>query len=88
MAASTGPILAAGGIVIFNQVIVEGRPVHQQNRVVVATLLAAGGLYLWEQAMPRTAVAVAWLALLSTLIVRVDPATPSPIESFDRWYRE
>lgn len=88
MSASTGPILAAGGIVIFNNVVALGQPVNQQNRVIVGGLLAAGGLYLWEQAMPRTAVAVAWLALLATLIVRVNPATPAPIETFDAWYRK
>lgn len=88
MSATTGPILAAGGIVIFNNVVALSQPIRQQNRVVVGTLLAGAGLYLWEQGMPRTAVAVAWLALLATLIVRVDPATPAPIETFDAWYRK
>jgi hypothetical protein len=86
VSASTGPILAAGGIVAFNAVVVVGREPVSQTPVAVATLLAAAGLSLWERAMPRTATAVAWLALAATLLVRVDPATPSPIESFATWY--
>lgn len=88
MSATTGPILTAGGIVIFNAVVIHERNPRSQTPVLVATLIAAGALNLWERAMPRTATAFAWLALLSTLLVRADPATPSPIESFDRWYRE
>ncbi len=88
MSATTGPILAAGGVVIFNAVIVHGQTTQSQTPVFVATLIAAGALNLFERAMPRTATAVAWLAFLSTLIVRAHPATPSPIESFDQWYRE
>lgn len=86
MSASTGPILAAGGIVIFNAVIVNMKVPQSQTPVAVATLLAAAGLSLFERAMPRTAVALAWLALAGTLLVRVDPSTPSPIESFGAWY--
>ena len=86
MSASTGPMLAAGGVVIFNAVVVNEQTPISQMPVVVATLLAAAGLSLWERAMPRTATAVAWLALIGTLFVRVNPATPSPIESFGAWY--
>jgi hypothetical protein len=88
VSATTGPILAAGGVVVFNAVIVHGQTPNSQTPVFVATLIAAGALNLFERAMPRTATAVAWLAFLSTLIVRAHPATPSPIESFDQWYRE
>ena len=86
MSESTGPILAAGGIVIFNAVVVNTKTPSSQTPVFVAALISAAGLSLWERAMPRTAVAVAWLALLATLIVRVDPQTPSPLESFGAWY--
>jgi hypothetical protein len=85
VAASTGPILAAGGIVIFNAVIVHAEPPASQNRVVVATLIAAGGLALLEAGFPSTAVAIAWTALIATLIVRAEPNTPSPVESFQKW---
>lgn len=86
MAASTGPILAAGGITMFNAIVVHDRSILQERRAIVGALIAAGGLALWEKAMPRTAVALSWLVLLSVLLVRVDPTTPSPIESFQTWY--
>lgn len=88
MAASTGPVLAAGGLVIFNAVIVHGKTPASQTRVMVASFIAAGGLALWERAMPRTAVAVSWLILLSTILVRTTPDVPAPIESFQQWYTQ
>ncbi len=86
MAATTGPILAAGAVTMFNAIIVHDRTVMQEKKAIVGALIAAGGLALWEKAMPRTATAVSWLVLLSVLLVRVDPTTPSPIESFQTWY--
>jgi hypothetical protein len=86
VSASTGPILAAAGIVAFNAVVVHEKTPMSQTPVFVAAALAAGGLSLWERAMPATATAVAWLALLGVLLVRVDPVTPSPVESFSLWY--
>lgn len=88
MSASTGPILAAGSIVVFNNVIVQGRKPIDQGRVVVGTLIAAGGLTLVERALPQTAVAVAWLTLVAVLLVRVDPRVPSPVEAFQTWYQK
>ena len=84
MAGSLGPILAAGAIVYGNAVIVNGQPAYgpDQSRIIVATLVSAAGLSLMERAMPATATALAWLALASVLLVRVDPKTPSPLESF------
>ncbi len=87
MAASTGPVIAAGGVVVFNAVIIQQKPLLSQQRIIIGAVIAAMGLSLWENAMPRTAVAMSWLILASTLLVRVDPATPSPIESFQQWYR-
>ena len=86
MAASTGPILA-GAIVAGNAIIVQGREPLSQTRVIVGALIAAAGLALAERAFPRTAVALSWVSLLTVLLVRVDPVTPSPVESFDTWYR-
>lgn len=83
MAGSTGPILAAGSIVIFNAVVVNRVQPVTQTRVAVATLITAAGLALAEKAVPRAAVALSWLILASTLLVRVDPKTPSPIESLN-----
>lgn len=88
MSASTGPIVAAGAITVFNAVIVNERPLPTQARVIVGTAIAAGGLFLLETAVPRAAVAVSWLALAAVLLVRVDPATPSPAESFAAWWNK
>ena len=85
MAASTGPIVVAGALVVGNAVVVHNQPPVSMTSVAVGTLIAAGGLALWEQAMPRTATAIAWLALLSVILVRVRPDVPAPIESFQQW---
>jgi hypothetical protein len=84
---SLGPILAAGGIVYGNAVLVNKQPAYNQAQaqIIVATLVSAAGLSLMEKAMPATATALAWLALASVLLVRVDPKTPSPLESFAAW---
>jgi hypothetical protein len=87
MAASTGPMLAAGAIVIGHAVIVLDKDPRTQTRVVVATLIGAGGLALLESGLPQVAVGLAWLILIGVLLVPVDPTTPAPLESFDRWYR-
>jgi len=86
MGESTGPILAAGGVVAFNAIIVNGQPPIAQTRTMVGTLIAAAGLSLLEKPFPRVAVALAWLTLASVLLVRVDRNTPSPIETFTKWY--
>lgn len=88
MAGSTGPILAAGGLVAFNAIVVNSKPPASQARVVVGTAIAAGGLALAENAAPRAAVAFAWLVLVTVLFVRVDPATPAPLESFNTWWNQ
>jgi hypothetical protein len=87
MPGSLGPILAAGGITYGNAVLVNNQSPYNpaQARIIVATLISAAGLSLMEKAMPATATAVAWLALASVLLVRVDPKTPSPLESFASW---
>lgn len=96
MGATTGPVLAAGAVTIANQAIVNdqftwfGAPSGSGDprmlRIIVATAIAAGGLRLWEEFMPRTANAVAWLTLLTVLLVRVDPDNPSPMENLADWY--
>jgi hypothetical protein len=86
MGASTGPMLAAGALVVGNAVIVNNRDPRTQARVVVATLIGAAGLSLLESALPRTATALSWLILVGVLLVPIDPVTPAPLESFQRWY--
>jgi hypothetical protein len=104
MGATTGPVLAAGGITAFNLVVLNdtgyrtgitamasaGDPNQDPMiiRIAFATAIAAGGLRLWEEFMPRTATAVAWLALLTVLLVRVDSNIPAPLETLSDWYNK
>lgn len=84
MGRSTGPILAVGAISLGNAVIFNGKPFDL--RIPVATGIAAGGLALAERGWEKGAVALAWLALVTVLFVRTDPATPAPAESFLKWW--
>ncbi len=84
MGASTGPILAAGAISLGNEMIVAGKPINL--RIITGTAIAAGGLVLIERLSPALAAGLAWLALLTVLLVRVDPDVPAPLEAFNTWY--
>lgn len=86
MGASTGPALAAGGVVIFNNAIIHDATPASQMRVAIATGIVAIGLSLFERALPQAATAFAWLILTGVILVRIDPHTPSPAESIVRWY--
>lgn len=79
MARSTMPILAVGGITLLNQTILNGQELDW--RVPVATAFAAGAFSLIEKPLPTLAVGVAWIALLTVLLARVDPKTPAPVET-------
>jgi hypothetical protein len=84
---TTGPILAIGAITMVNETIVNGKDLDW--RVPIATGLAAmafGALENVSGALAPAVVKLTWLALLTTLIVRVKPDTPSPAESFMKWY--
>jgi hypothetical protein len=84
---STGPILAIGAITMVNETIVNAKPIDW--RVPIATGLAAMAFGALENVAGSLAPAVgkiAWLALLTTLIVRLKPGIPSPAESFMAWY--
>ncbi len=84
MSRSTGPILALGAITVANQTIVGGQPLNW--RVPVATGLAAGAFALAERAFPDGVVALAWLAVVAVLFVRLDPREPAPVERFVTWW--
>jgi hypothetical protein len=89
MAGSTGPILAIGGITIVNESIVNGQPLDW--RVPIATGLAALAIGALENGIPTFSdafVKLSWIALVTTLLVRVKPGTPSPMESFVDWYNK
>lgn len=79
MARSTGPILACGAVTLINQVIVHGQPMDW--RIPIATGAAAACFSLMEHGWEQGTVGLAWLALVSVLFVRLNPAVPSPVES-------
>jgi hypothetical protein len=68
MAASTGPILATGGITFVNQWIGNGQ--SPDYRILVATGIAAAGFYALEKASPELAVGIAWIALITSLLIK------------------
>ncbi len=86
MADTTGTILTIGAITMANQVIVNKQPIDW--KVPIATGLAAGMFALAEKGWHDGAVMLAYVALVTTLFVRVDPKTPSPLESFNNWYQK
>lgn len=79
MAKSTGIMLAVGGVTIFNDVILNKQPIDW--RVPVATLFAAGAFSLLEKGNEKLSVGVAWVALVTVLLARVNPSKPSPTEN-------
>lgn len=86
MAKSTGIMLAVGGVTIANDVILNNQPIDW--RVPVATFFAAGAFALLEKGNEKLAVGVAWVALLTILLARVDPRKPSPTENLLRLWNE
>jgi hypothetical protein len=86
VARSTGVILAIGGITLANESIFHGKPIDW--RIPVATGLAAGVFALAEKGWEDGAVGVAWLALITVLMVRLNPPTPAPIESALAWWNQ
>lgn len=85
MAASTGIVLAIGGITLTNRVIFNGQPFEW--RVPIATGVAAALLALAETVIgPELPRAVALVALVTVSLARVDPTVPSPAESAVKWF--
>lgn len=82
---STGPVLAIGAITMANNVLFNDKPFDW--RVPVATGIAAGAFSLAEKAWPEGAVALAWMALVTILITRIDPKVPSPVETLNNWWK-
>lgn len=84
MAQTTGPILAIGGITMLNQTILNGKPIDW--RVPIATGFMAGAFALFEKGSSKFATGVAWTALLTVLLARVDPKVPSPAETLLKYW--
>lgn len=91
MSRSTGPVLAMGAISWANVVIFsrdDERPpdlLAFSATVGVATGITAAMLYGAEKVSEPLAVGVAWLALLTSLLVRIRPNTPTPVERVLTW---
>lgn len=84
MARTTGPILAVGGITFFNKAILSDNQID--IRIPVATGFAAVAFALFEKVAPSLAVGVAWIALASVCLTRVDPKVPSPAETLLKYW--
>lgn len=84
MARSTGPVLLVGGIVLANNVILNGK--SPDLKIAIGTGVAAGAFALLERISEPLAVGLAWTALVAVLFTRMDPAVPSPAESFNTWW--
>ena len=86
MAASTGPVIATGAIALFNTVVLKPGPPEHIPEIMLATAIVGGGLALFERVNEQLAVGIAWIALVTVMVTRLDPNTPSPIENFAKWY--
>lgn len=83
MARSTGPMLAAGAITWANQTLLANDAsfdLTKTARVAVATGLGVGILSVVEKGAPEIAVGLAYVLLITVLLVRVDRNTPTPLE--------
>jgi hypothetical protein len=83
---TTGPIVAIGGITIANELLLENKPMDW--RVPIATGVAAGLFALAEMAWEEGAVALAYLALVTVLFVRLPGQKRAPMENLTRWLQE
>lgn len=89
MAASTGIVLAVGGITLANEALFaplagHGTPWKNVNwRIVPATAGLALALAALERAAPKFAVGLAWLALATVLIVPFGHA-PTPLQNVNK----
>lgn len=83
---STGPVLAIGGITLANRVLLNDQPMDWT--IPIATGIAVGAFSLFEHAAGDAAPALAWLALATVLLSRIDPTVPSPVESLFEWWKK
>jgi hypothetical protein len=84
MAATTGPVLALGGITMINESVLHNQPFNW--KIPVATGVLAGIMALVEKASPGLATGLVWIATAAVLLTRVNPNVPSPTESFASWW--
>ena len=81
---SVGPVLALAAVTIGNENILHNQPFNW--RIPIAAGLLAGVTTLLDKAAPPLGTGLAWLALATVLLTRVNPAVPSPTESLASWW--
>lgn len=82
---TTAPILAVGGITLANRSLLSDPPQPFDWKILIGTGVSAGLFALLETGWERGAVALAYLALVTVLFVRIDPKTKAPMENLSRW---
>lgn len=89
MSRTTGPVVAMGAITFANQAVLGDAPddLKLGVRVAVGTAIVAGGLNVAERVSERGAVALAWLALGTVLLARINDQ-PSPAERTLAWWNK
>jgi hypothetical protein len=86
---TTGPILAIGAIALGNELIFDpstGGTMSVDWKIPIATGLAVGAFALLEKVWEQGTVAVAWLALFTTLFVPL-AGRRAPVENMLMWWR-
>ncbi len=81
---TTGAILAIGAITFGNRVVLNREPVDW--RIPIATLAAAAVFAGAEKVWEPGAVGAAYVALVTSLLVPLDPSVPAPLDSFAAWW--
>lgn len=84
MSKTTGPILAIGAITFTNKLIASG---DVDIRVPVGTGIAAILFSLAERVHEGLAVGIAYIALVTICLTRVDPKVPSPAETLLKYWK-
>ena len=84
MAKTTGVLLAIGGITVANRVIFNDE--EMDWRIAIGTGLAAIVFSGLEKVNEQAAVGLAYIALVTVLLTRIDPRVPSPTESALSWW--
>jgi predicted membrane-bound dolichyl-phosphate-mannose-protein mannosyltransferase len=75
-----------GAITVANRTVFNDQPMDW--KVPIGTAIAAVLFAGMEKAVGRSAVMLAYLALITSVFARVDPAVPSPAESALKWFNE
>lgn len=84
MSETTAPVLAIGAITMVNRSVFNDE--EWDWRIPIATGISVGLFAALEKPFPKAAVGLAWLALMTISLGRVDPRVPAPAESALSWF--